>query len=91
MKNEILIKYKINKEQKYINIFGYEFVSNNKNKCKYIYENKEYELTPKFALTNYEKSKDILEIKLIDIKNITNMSYLFHFCESLVDVPDLSD
>ena len=45
MKNEILIKYKIKKDNKYIDIFGREFVSNNKNKCKYIYEDKEYELT----------------------------------------------
>ena len=91
MKNDILIKYKIKKERKYIYIFGYEFVANNKNKCKYIYEDKQYELTQKFDLTNYDKSKDILEIKLIDIKNITNMTYLFYYCDSLVDVPDISD
>ena len=47
MKNEIRIKYKINKEDEYINIFGEEFVENNNHICKYIYDNKEYELSPK--------------------------------------------
>ena len=46
-KNEILIKYKIGKEDKEINIFGEDFIKNNKKICKYIYEDKEYELTPK--------------------------------------------
>ena len=76
-KNEILIKYLIKKDDKKINIFGEDFVKNNKDKCKYIYENKEYELTKEFDLTNYNKSNEILEIKLIGINNITNMSYLF--------------
>ena len=48
--------------------------------CKYIYEDKEYELTPKFDLTNCNKTKDTLEIKLTGIKNITNMNYLFYCC-----------
>jgi len=41
-KNEILIRYLIKKDDKKINIFGENFVENNKDKCKYIYENKEY-------------------------------------------------
>ena len=73
-KNEILIKYKINKDDKEINIFGEKFVKNNKNICKYIYEGKEYELSQKFNLNNYDKSKDILEIKLTGIQNVTDMS-----------------
>ena len=44
-KNDILIKYLIKKDDEKINIFGANFVKNNKDKCKYIYENKEYELT----------------------------------------------
>ena len=55
-----------------------------------IYENKENELTKEFDLTNYIKSNEILEIKLTGINNITNMSYLFEHCESLIEVPDIS-
>ena len=47
-KNEILFQYKINKDAKKINLFGSEFVRNNKNICKYIHENKEYELSRYF-------------------------------------------
>ena len=35
-KNEILIKYLIKKNAQKINIFGEDFVTNNKDKCKYI-------------------------------------------------------
>ena len=91
IKNEILIKYLVKKDDKKINIFGYDFVENNKDKCKYIYENKEFELTEEFDISNYNKSKEILEIKLTGINNITNMSYLFHKCKSLIEVPDISE
>ena len=91
MKNDILIKYKINKEDEEINIFGENFVKNNKDKCKFIYEDKEYELNSKFSLANIDKSKDILEIKLTGIQNVTDMSYLFFGCRSLISIPDISE
>ena len=89
--NEILIKYKIEKGDKEICIFGENFVKNNKDIGKYIYENKEYELKSKFNLKNINKLKDILEIKLINIEKITDMSYLFDKCESLISVPNISE
>ena len=89
-KDEITIKYKVNKDDKEIKIFGETFVKNNKDKCKYIYEGKENELNEHFDLSNYNKSKDILEIKLIGLKNVTDMSHLFDDCKSLIEVPDIS-
>ena len=54
--SEINIIYNINKENKEdINIFGYEFVENNKNICKMIIDNKEYEITEKYNIKNYNK------------------------------------
>ena len=41
-KNEILIRYKIYKNENPIKIFGYHFFKNNKDNCKYIYEGEEY-------------------------------------------------
>ena len=67
-KDNITIIYKINEGDKEINIFGSFFVKNNKDKCKYIYDGKEYELSKTFDLSNYNKSNGILEIKLIGIK-----------------------
>ena len=45
-----MIKYLIKKDDKKINIFGEDFIKNNKDKYKYIYENKEYEWTQYFDL-----------------------------------------
>ena len=90
-KKEILIKYFIEKDAKKIKIFGEKFVKNNKDKCHYIYENKKYELTKEFDLRNYNKSNEILEIKLTGINNVINMSNLFAYCESLIEVPVISE
>ena len=50
----INIIYDIKKENKNeINIFGSKFVKNNKNKCKMIMDNKEYKITDKYNIENY--------------------------------------
>ena len=85
----INIVYDINKEnKKYINIFGNEFVKNNKNKCRMIIENKEYEICEKCKIKFYNKNK--LEIKLKGIDKINDMSYMFKGCSSLSSLPDIS-
>ena len=73
--NEIIIKYKIGKEDK-IRIFGDEFVKNNIENLKIIYENEELELNAFFDLSNNKKKKNFLEIQLKIIKDITNLSYI---------------
>ena len=61
------------KNKNEIRIFGKEFVKNNKNICKIEIKGKEQELQEKYRTNNY----NILEIKLIGIKDITDMSYIF--------------
>ena len=82
--NEITIIYKspINKESE-TRIFGNNFVINNKDKCKIIFKNKQYDLVEKFNLEN------INEIKLNGIKKITNMSCMFYKCYLLLSLPDI--
>ena len=48
---EINIIYNYNGESN-INIFGYNFIKNNKNICKMIKDNKEYEITEKYNINN---------------------------------------
>ena len=87
----INIIYNINendKEYGYINIFGSEFVKKNKNICKMIIDNKEYEISEKYNIKSYNKNK--LEIKLKGIDNVTDMSYMFYGCSSLSSLPDIS-
>ena len=57
--SEINIIYDIYEEN--INIFGSEFVESNKNKCKMIISNKEYEITEIYNVKNYNNNK--LKIK----------------------------
>ena len=85
--DKISIKYIINKKDK-IKIFGKGFVINNKSICKIIYEDKEYELQEFFDTTNI--NKEILEIKLKGINEITDMAGLFDRCNSLSPLSDIS-
>ena len=88
----INIIYNINYEDReyinYINLFGSEFVKNNKNICKMIIDDKEHEISEKFNITNF--NNNILEIKLKGIDNVTDMSYMFYRCSSLSSLPDIS-
>ena len=68
------IIYDINGEND-INIFGSEFVDNNKNICKMIIDNKEYEIEQKYHVKSNNNNK--LKIKLIGINNVINMSNMF--------------
>ena len=85
-RSEITIIYDI--YDKNINIFGYEFVRNNKRNCKMIIDKKEYEITRQYNAENYNNKK--LKIKLIGIDNINDMSYMFDGCSSLSSLTDIS-
>ena len=87
LNDEITIIYKINGESN-IKIFDDTFVNNNKNNCKIIYKNQEYELTELFKVENIKNNK--LEIKLKNINNIDSMKAMFYECKSLLSLPDIS-
>ena len=85
------IIYKSNKEEK-VRIFGYEFVNNNKENCKIIYNGKEFELKEYFNDIDEEyNNKNDIKIKLKGIHNVTNMSSMFSNCYKLSSLPDISN
>ena len=87
--SEINIIYDIHEKfEEYINIFGSIFVENNKTICKMIIDNKEYEIAQRYNIKNYKDN--ILKIKLKGIDNITDMSFMFNRCSSLLSLPDIS-
>jgi surface protein len=87
----ITIKYKIEENQKAINLFGSDFVKENKKNCQIICNDKIYELTENFDITDYVgKEKNILEIKLAGINNISSMESMFSRCNSLLSLPDIN-
>ena len=78
------IGYKIDKKKK--KIFGEQFVKNNKDKCKIIYSNKEYELKEyyeEFDNSNNELIKFQLKTKN---NNDINMSQMFSYCDELISI-----
>ena len=86
MKNEITIIYK----NKYRNfrLFGEDFIKNNKEKCYLLINHRKFDLLEYFPLVSNE---DKIKIKLIEKKKITNMSYMFDDCGSLLSLPDISN
>ena len=82
--NNITLIYKIKEKETKIHIFGKMFVKNNKKECKFLCEGKLYDLNEYFDLSNYDKTKDILLIKLIGVNNIKNMTEMFYQCSSLL-------
>ena len=85
--SEINIIYDIQKGN-YINIFGSEFVKNNKDICKIIIDKKESEITEKYKVKRKKNNK--LKIILKEIDKVTDMSYMFSGCSSLSSLPDIS-
>ena len=86
---EDIIVYKIDKNKKETKIFGDSFVEYYKDMCKIECEGNIYDLKEYFDTTNL-KNQEKLEIKLIGIENIDDMSFMFHNCTSLLYLPDVS-
>ena len=88
--DEINIIYKIEEKDKAIKLFDKNFVENNKNNCKLIINGKEKELKEMYNFGLFNTKKDLLEIKLKGITNITNLSNMFEGCSSLSSLADIS-
>ena len=93
MNNKGLSKIKIiytikRKKTENIKIFGPEFVKNNINICKMVINKKEYEMSLRYNVKNYNNKILIIELK--GINNVTNMSNMFRGCSSLSSLPDIS-
>jgi len=85
-KNEINIKYKINDNCNKIKIFGNTFVNNNKNNYLMYINGTKFNLNPFINLKEIELKDSILELKLKEIKESTNISSMFYECNSLISI-----
>ena len=86
---EITIQYKL--EENKIDIFGENFVAFNKENCSMIINGKEYEIKETIENKDLSVNNNILEIKLKNIQNVTNMGRIFDGCSSLISLPDMSE
>ena len=85
--NIIIMQYNVNCGDK-IKIFGDDFVKNNHDNCKIIINGINLEICKFIDKQLIEGEK--LEVQLKEIKTISNMSYMFEGCESLLFLSDQS-
>ena len=85
MEDEIILRYKIGYEWGN-RIFGDIFIQNNYKKLQMKVNNEKRKIE---AFYEIEEPGEI-EITLIGIKYVTNMSYMFYECKSLSSLPDFS-
>ena len=73
-----------------IRLFDSYFVNKNKDKCKIIYNEKEYDLMEYFKFDNNYNHNDSIKIQLRINDNITDISHMFYKCKELLSIRDLS-
>ena len=90
---EFEIIYKPRKKYKNkTKIFDNKFVNKNKDKCKIIYKNIEYELKGYFEdIDNNSKNKEEISVILRIDKNIRDISYMFSYCKDLLLIRFISN
>ena len=78
--------YKINPKFKTIRIFGSYFVDKNKDKGIIIFNNKIFPIQEFFSLKDIKNEENKIEIFLIELDNISDKSYMFQYCDSLLEL-----
>ena len=82
------ISYKIDKKNNEIQIFGENFVENNKAKCFIIYKDRIFPIQKSFLTENIEvDDDDKFTITLIELEEIEDRSFMFYNCEMLLEFP----
>ena len=83
------LEYKATNDSQ-IKLFHSMFVKRNKDKCKIIYNEKEYDLMDYFKFDNNYNHNDSIKIQLRINNNIKDISYMFYQCKELLSISDLS-
>ena len=90
MSQEIILKYDVFKIDTELKILGKRFVDENKNNFKILYDI-ERELTEYLSFEDDPYySDEELEIKLIQVNPINNLSHMFSECELLLSVTNIA-
>ena len=85
-RNKITVLYKISKPNENIRLFGEKFIENNKNNCKMVID---------LVLMDIQefikpKTKDnVMKVNLELKRNISDLSYMFCGCSTLISIPDI--
>ena len=87
--DEIIIKYVNNKNENDIILLGDKFIHNNKDNCRLFIKGKQVDLKKSYNKKKYNLTKQIIEVKLKIDSQLTDMSYMFKDCSSIVSITDL--
>ena len=80
-KSYMILKYLQNKKKvkdNKIKLLGTKFCENNKGNCLLIINDKEYPISEYYTLTKNDMKNNEVEVKLIQIKPLTDMSHMFY-------------
>ena len=87
--NSITLKYKLEQDVTKVRIFGQKFVENNQSLCTMIFNENEYLIQEYLDIpNNFNKTEKEITINLIDINNLTDISYMFS-STSFFSSPDI--
>ena len=87
--NVITIKYKNKKNEEEISLLGDKFIYNNKNNVQLLINEKSIDLKKTYNKKKIKFNKDTLEVKLKILSPLTNMSYMFNNCSSIISISDI--
>ena len=82
--NQMTIIYEISSLDYSIYLFGDRFVINNKNNCLLLIDGQHKDLCHELSLNREQQKRNLLEIKLLQIKSFTDMSNMFRGCKTLI-------
>ena len=82
--NILNLAYKVNKNELSIRLFGERFVDNNKDNFKLFINEKEVDFSDVYPTDQIDDEINILKVTLKEMKPVTDYSYLFFKCDSLL-------
>ena len=67
------------------------YIKNNKGKCKMKIGDKIFEITDYYRINDTDKKKDYLTIKLIIPDKLSDITFMFHNCSSIVEIDNIEN
>ena len=87
--NEIIVEYNIKKEEEEIILLGEKFIKNNKNNIEIFFNEKKQEIKKSYKKNKYKINNDKFEVKIKIISELTDMSYMFQGCSSIISIKNI--
>ncbi len=84
--NDITCLYQMKKGQRRVQIFGHEFIKNNKYNFDLYLNNQKYDLRDEFNFPEPKQRDEILKIRIVSKSMITSMKSMFFNCSSLISI-----